>query len=408
MRRTYLFLCASALSLALSACAIADLVIQLPPNTAGVAWIATSKDLANSDPSSEWQSDPKTFAITIPDDKLASEKVVAVVSEANTMATLPAKSGKVGLKAADFKLVAKVQVKFEDAGEGISSGSATLSSKSKKFESLIGSQDGGEATFWGVEPNSAYTATLKYKDGDQTKEFTSPAIGVSLEQAKNGAWFGFRLSDRKPAPKEASKDAQKKKKPAAPAKPEAGAPKWFTYLLGLVLGLGVIYTFYRLVLANRDAIDKRLSQMGVAIPTDPDPNAQTSATIDPTVPKPVQPIILGDADPTPLTGPVAVPIQGMQQTAPDPRLTGTKSMFSLYNGSFVVGRDATADFPLADESSLSRRHAQLDFLHGRLTVTDLGSTNGTYLNGQKVEGGPTEVPVGSVLQFGAVQFRYEE
>ncbi|HQQ62984.1 MAG TPA: FHA domain-containing protein [Pseudomonadales bacterium] len=53
-------------------------------------------------------------------------------------------------------------------------------------------------------------------------------------------------------------------------------------------------------------------------------------------------------------------------------------------GTMVVGRanDCELTFPLA---SMSRRHASLSVENGILTVKDLGSANGTYVNGQRVE-----------------------
>ncbi len=50
----------------------------------------------------------------------------------------------------------------------------------------------------------------------------------------------------------------------------------------------------------------------------------------------------------------------------------------------VIGRDPTAEISVADDS-ISRRHASFGVESGAVTVTDLGSTNGTKLNGAPVE-----------------------
>ncbi|MDP9100848.1 MAG: FHA domain-containing protein [Actinomycetota bacterium] len=49
----------------------------------------------------------------------------------------------------------------------------------------------------------------------------------------------------------------------------------------------------------------------------------------------------------------------------------------------VIGRGAEADLRLAD-TGVSRRHAELRVEGGLATVVDLGSTNGTTVNGRKV------------------------
>lgn len=67
----------------------------------------------------------------------------------------------------------------------------------------------------------------------------------------------------------------------------------------------------------------------------------------------------------------------------------------------VVGRSSACDIVLAD-SAVSGRHAQLSNLGGAFTVEDLGSTNGTFVNGQKVIG-VAALSDGDLVQFGPQQ-----
>ena len=49
-----------------------------------------------------------------------------------------------------------------------------------------------------------------------------------------------------------------------------------------------------------------------------------------------------------------------------------------------IGRHADCDVRI-DSKKISRRHCCIVQLHDRLVVRDLGSTNGIYFNGQRVE-----------------------
>jgi pSer/pThr/pTyr-binding forkhead associated (FHA) protein len=68
----------------------------------------------------------------------------------------------------------------------------------------------------------------------------------------------------------------------------------------------------------------------------------------------------------------------------------------------IIGRDAFADIVLPF-AAVSSRHAHLEPLGaGRFRVTDLGSSNGTYVSGQKVKS--SDVREGEDLRFGSVAF----
>lgn len=59
--------------------------------------------------------------------------------------------------------------------------------------------------------------------------------------------------------------------------------------------------------------------------------------------------------------------------------------WSLPAGSTEAGRDFDAPIFL-DDVTVSRHHAEFTVEHQRLTVRDLGSTNGTYVNGRRTDG----------------------
>lgn len=71
---------------------------------------------------------------------------------------------------------------------------------------------------------------------------------------------------------------------------------------------------------------------------------------------------------------------------------------------FAVGRDKANDLVI-ESSGLSRRHAVFDVdISGRLRVSDLNSTNGTFVNHQRLDQ-PCFVSADDVLHFGTAEFR---
>jgi serine phosphatase RsbU (regulator of sigma subunit) len=71
----------------------------------------------------------------------------------------------------------------------------------------------------------------------------------------------------------------------------------------------------------------------------------------------------------------------------------------------TLGRTSPADIVLND-SEVSRSHCRVVVLNDTMLVTDLGSTNGTFLDGVRVAE-PAPVPVGSVLRVGRQLLKHE-
>jgi pSer/pThr/pTyr-binding forkhead associated (FHA) protein len=70
----------------------------------------------------------------------------------------------------------------------------------------------------------------------------------------------------------------------------------------------------------------------------------------------------------------------------------------------VLGRSEDCDVVIADEQA-SRRHAQVEAGIGGYVLVDLGSTNGTYLNGAEVRS-PTALADGDSIVVGHTVVRF--
>ncbi|WLQ08083.1 FhaA domain-containing protein [Arthrobacter oryzae] len=72
--------------------------------------------------------------------------------------------------------------------------------------------------------------------------------------------------------------------------------------------------------------------------------------------------------------------------------------YSLNAPSIVLGRSSEADI-LVDDTGVSRRHLEIRTANGATEAVDLGSTNGSYVNGHKVVGS-VDLTDGSTITMG--------
>ncbi|MEM9494296.1 MAG: FHA domain-containing protein, partial [Myxococcota bacterium] len=87
------------------------------------------------------------------------------------------------------------------------------------------------------------------------------------------------------------------------------------------------------------------------------------------------------------------------------RLDGHERTVDLAVGEHCVGSSRSADVVLL-VTGVSRRHARLVVTGSALIVEDLGSTNGTAIDGVAIDG-RSSVPSGAELRFGPVRLRVE-
>lgn len=78
----------------------------------------------------------------------------------------------------------------------------------------------------------------------------------------------------------------------------------------------------------------------------------------------------------------------------------------IADGALVIGSGTNVDLPLAYEG-VSRRHALLKHFGGRVLVVDLGSLNGTWVNGRKITG-ETALADRDQIGLGSVLLRFRQ
>lgn len=85
--------------------------------------------------------------------------------------------------------------------------------------------------------------------------------------------------------------------------------------------------------------------------------------------------------------------QFVMRSGPTPGVT-----FPLDGDQLTIGRDSTNPVAIND-AEVSRKHARLMFQGGKYVLEDLGSTNGTFVNGQRLAG-PVVLKPGDVVSLG--------
>jgi hypothetical protein len=78
-----------------------------------------------------------------------------------------------------------------------------------------------------------------------------------------------------------------------------------------------------------------------------------------------------------------------------------RSLLPLRAGRSAIGSSTESDLVI-DESSVSRAHALIEHFAGAWFVEDLGSRNGTYVNGQRISGRRVVRP-GDEIRLGVVR-----
>ena len=118
-----------------------------------------------------------------------------------------------------------------------------------------------------------------------------------------------------------------------------------------------------------------------------------------------QPQRFGVTGPQPVHPPAPVNPYG-GPGGPRATISGAAGTFEIQPGvELFIGRDQQRCQVFLQEPRVSGTHASVRFEDGRVIVRDMGSNNGTLINGNQIApNSETVVPPGSMLRLGPVEF----
>lgn len=300
------------------------------------------------------------------------------------------------LTSKDFKLLANAIVRVEHGGKPVASAQIDLPGSS----TLLSPSDKGEVAVYGVAPPAA-KLTVKYKTKSGDAGAISASFDFNLENASKPVKWIVAIPEDVDTVGDAPIGANPTTGVAGetkPAEPKNPLGRLVILVIALAAGAAVVYAILRYLKTNQDAVADKLRQLGVDVPKTPGDDP-ANLPIQPIKPEPPQKIILDDATPSANSGPA--PAVG------EPRMVASNGdAFEVPQGETVIGRDLGLGLSLPNETTVSRRHASMRRTGSTVFVKDLGSSNGTFVNGAKIVDEVVIRP-GDQVQFGQAQFRFE-
>lgn len=380
-------------------------------------------------------------AIPVPSTLKAKDAMLEVVdTDHSRVARLPVNTtGVTALNDGAFKYVQTVLVPVQVKGKGgLTSATVTLASSDKSYSKSVTltPSDGGTAKFANVPLNTPITATVTEGSNppySATQTLTVPTSPEGYKWPIEVAWADAHtvaLPATTPTPTPGITTPGMS--PSAPSgSPFPSAPPTMTVpvaapptaapenpLSGIVstvvsilflggVGYGLFWAYQNGHIKNM--LDKLNIQTQPTIGVGPQ-----ISPFDKPQKMPIQPITDGTSEPLGggnYAGGVAMAAPPIASAGP--RLVATMgtyagNIFPLSGGSLDIGRDTNNGVALPNDTNASRRHATLQVAGGQATVTDNGSSNGTFVNGVRIPAqSPHPLNPGDEVQIGMTRFRYE-
>ncbi|MHB1462084.1 MAG: FHA domain-containing protein [Armatimonadota bacterium] len=330
-------------------------------------------------------------------------------------------SNEVVVRNEDFKYINRLTIRVIDSkGYAVSSAVLTISDSTGKSQSMVLTPShGGHLDVFRMRTGKISLAG-NYGDNlsavieaDISADRADPVPVIKMLLSSGASVLSTKPGEAS-SPDGASEPASASSKQSEPVHP-------LNVLLGLAVLAGLGYGVYR-VMKNRDAsLSGVLKQLGV------DPNAEEQ--IQPL--KPIKPegkapegvkVPEGhcpfcgkpkdacDCDKPAQTPVLAPSAASTAKFTASPVLVGVSAnvgsvRFTVTEGESILGRDSSCQLAIGDDTTVSRMHLQLIWQAQTLMAKDLGSANGSRVNGQTLT--QAELHPGDMLQLGTTILRVE-
>ncbi|MFQ3586407.1 MAG: FHA domain-containing protein [Fimbriimonadaceae bacterium] len=317
------------------------------------------------------------------------------------------------VKPEDLDLIGRVTIRVVHDGKPLESASVTLTDSARTMNQILDSTAAGRAEFVGVRPGNL-RVEVRYRSLGANAPPFRVSFDVPAERERAPVDLPVTVPEPAvtidpPSPDAAAKtsatpDAGTASPPHRGGIPGGGLLAFVLVVAGIA---AVAWLAVKAIKSNPDLVKQKLQDLGVEVPV-PDEPAPADPVLPHAPPAPPEKIVLGDADPTPIASTASVPAAAAAVAGSGlPRLRGEDgSAFEIAEGTSIVGREEGTAVALVGHSSVSRRHAEIARSGDAVTVKDLGSTNGTFVNGVQIHDG-VELKPGDTVQFGTVRFRFE-
>lgn len=353
-----------------------------------------------------------TITIPVPDDKFESMFItVHDVSRGNVAVRRVSEiAPRWELSDEDWK-IGQVIVEAKAGDKLLSSGLAKLKSGSFEASELIAN---GKAEFFAV-PEGDGEIIVQYTVGEN-KEFAPPVyLKFELQRDEPILVVNVLIPENADEIAGVVENPSEETKIEQPQRPRNIFVEVIIWLVTLAVGIGVLILIFYLLKSKQPEVVDKLRKLGIEPPSPPE-DIQIQDTSR-------EPFAL---EPEPLTPPGHCPYCGNafaedgscacssvgSSSIPSAavsavvklRLIGEGGLsYDISDGSSVIGREG--DIVIQDPT-VSRKHAQITKQNNSVLIKDLGSSNGTYINGMKIED-ERELHSGDTVQFGTVRMRFE-